>query len=98
MVARTPLHREGTCEEQSDSSGSPHGAEADVPTCAELFHTEAITGCRSTQFWAPRPGERKGVNSRKGDDSLGPDVAPGERSECRCLAALGSRVKQFGMT
>lgn len=36
------------------------------------------------QFWASRPGEGSGVKSRKGDDSLGVEVALGERTNGSC--------------
>ena len=49
----------------------PHGTDADIPICAEFFHIKAITGCRNTQFQALKPGEGKGVKSRKGGDSSG---------------------------
>lgn len=62
----TPLGREGMCEEQSDSE-LPHGADADVPACAES--SKAVTGCRNTQFWASGPGKER-------ESSQGKEVVP----------------------
>ena len=58
-------------------------ADAGVPLCVALFCIGAVGapgGCGGTKFLASRSGEGSGVKSRKGDDSLGVEVASGEKN------------------